>query len=55
MISAQIATATSSGERAPMSRPIGAITRVISASPTPASRKRLTRSSWVLRDPIAPM
>ena len=39
MISAQMATAVSSGVRAPMSRPIGPMTRARPASSTPASRK----------------
>ena len=39
MISAQMATAVSSGVRAPMSRPIGPMTRSSSASSTPASQQ----------------
>ena len=54
MISAQMATAVSSGVRAPMSRPIGPMTRASSASSTPASRRRALRSSWVRREPMAP-
>ena len=36
MISAHMATAVSSGVRAPMSRPIGAITRFMASALTPA-------------------
>jgi hypothetical protein len=54
MISAQIEIAVSSGVRAPMSRPIGDMTRSMSSAVTPASRRRATRCSCVRRDPIAP-
>ena len=54
MISAQIDTAVSSGVRAPMSRPMGAITRSRSAGSTPSSSSRRLRSSVVRRLPMAP-
>ena len=54
MISAQIATAVSSGVRAPTSSPMGDITRAISASESPCSRRRSARPSCVRREPIAP-
>ena len=50
-----IEIAVSSGVRAPMSRPIGDRIRAKPSSSTPASRSRLTRSSWVRRLPITPM
>src|SRR5438067_841535 len=43
MISPHMETAVSSGVRAPMSRPMGAITRASSSSVTPASRNRSSR------------
>ena len=54
MISAAIDTAVSSGVRAPMSSPIGEASRASSASVSPRSRSRSSRSSWVRRLPIAP-
>ena len=54
MISAAIEMAVSSGVRAPRSSPIGLDSRFSSSSVTPASRRRVSRSSWVRRDPIAP-
>ena len=54
MISAQIETAVSSGVRAPMSRPIGAMTRTSCSSVTPSAISRSLRSAVVRREPIAP-
>jgi hypothetical protein len=54
MISAQIEMAVSSGDRAPMSSPIGDMTFAMSASLIPASRNRTVRPSLVRREPIAP-
>ena len=54
-ISAPIATATSSGERAPIARPIGAWIRPSPASSTPSARRRSSRSAVVTLLPIAPM
>ena len=54
MISAQMDTAVSSGVRAPMSSPMGAMTRARPASSTPASRSLATRSECVFLLPIAP-
>ena len=52
---APIATATSSGERAPIASPIGAWIRAMPASPTPSARSRSSRSAVVTLLPIAPM
>ena len=54
MISAQMAMAVSSGVLAPMSRPIGPMTRAMPSSETPASCSRALRLSVVRRDPMAP-
>ena len=55
MISPAMATAVSSGVRAPMSRPMGLLMRASCSSVTPSSFRRAVRLSWVLRLPIAPM
>ncbi len=55
MISAAIDTAVSSGVRAPRFSPIGETSLPIWSSGTPAARSRSSRSSWVRREPIAPM
>ena len=52
---AAIVTATSSGVRAPIWMPIGWCSRARSASPTPSSRSRASRSARVFSLPIAPM
>ena len=52
---AAMATATSSGVREPILRPIGAWMRAMSSSETPSARSRSARSSFVRRAPIAPM
>src|ERR687897_1945646 len=54
-ISAAIAMAVSSGVRAPMSRPMGLLTRASCSSVTPSSLRRAVLLSCVLRLPIAPM
>ena len=55
VICAMIATAISAGETAPMSSPIGAWMRAMSASVTPCCLSRSTRRAWVFRDPSAPI
>ncbi len=52
---AAIATATSSGVREPILRPMGAWMRAMSSSVTPSARRRSARSSFVRLLPIAPM
>ncbi|MCF2434967.1 endonuclease/exonuclease/phosphatase family protein [Streptomyces thinghirensis] len=53
-ISAAMERAVSSGVRAPRSRPMGDLRRASSRSVTPTSRRRVLRSRWVRREPIAP-
>lgn len=53
-ICARMASAISSGVRAPISRPIGPWICAICSSVTPASRSRRSRRSRVPRLPIAP-
>src|SRR5208282_3620249 len=55
VICAMMATAISAGETAPISSPIGAWMRDISASVSPCCLSRSTRRAWVFRDPSAPM
>ena len=55
MISAQIEIAVSSGVRAPMSSPIGDISRSICSVGDARLGRRSIRLSWVLRLPITPM
>src|SRR5215208_2552414 len=55
IISPAIATAVSSGVRAPMSSPIGLAMRESFSAVTPSSFKRAVRLWWVRLLPIAPM
>jgi hypothetical protein len=52
---AATATATSSGVREPILRPIGAWMRAMSSSETPSARRSSFRLSFVRLLPIAPM
>ena len=50
-----IEMAVSSGVRAPLSRPTGALIRARAASAIPAARSSAIRFAWVRLLPIAPM
>src|SRR5205814_122872 len=55
VISAMMETAISDGDTAPMSSPIGAWIRAMSASDAPCARKRSPRLACVFREPSAPI
>src|SRR6185295_4799505 len=55
VISAMMETAISAGDTAPMSSPIGARIRAMSASEAPCARSRSARLACVFREPSAPI